>query len=172
MEEDPVRAYRRWQALEGEGRDEEADRAFETVFKTTLASLPVPPEFTAKTMTAVAAAAQRDLRRVRRVRRASLGAGVAGGAAAMYFGAGYILAGVSAVAVRLIDLLVVGVIYVVTVVQSGADVWSIAATLGRAMGALVMDPKVAVALVMMQGIAVAAFIALRRLLESDVEILK
>lgn len=172
MEDDPIRAYRRWQALEDEGREEEADRAFETVFKSTVAPPPVSPDFTGRTMTAIAAAAQRDARRARRIRKASMAAGVAGSAAAAYFGAGYVVTGVSALAVRLIDLLVVGVIYVVTIMQSGADVWSVAATLGRAMGALVADPKVAVALVMLQGIAVAAFIALRRLLESDVEILK
>ena len=170
--DDPLRAYRRWQALEEEGRDEEADRAFEAVFKSTVAPAPVSLEFTARTMTAIAAAAERDARRARRVRRASMLAGVASGIAAAYVGAGYVVAVVSAVAVRLIDLLVVGVIHVVTIVQSGADVWSVAATLGRAMGALVADPKVAIGLVMMQGIAVAAFIALRRLLESDVEILK
>ena len=82
--DDPLRAYRRWQALEEEGRDEEADRAFEAVFKSTVAPAPVSLEFTATTMTAIAAAAERDARRARRVRRASMLAAVASGIAAAY----------------------------------------------------------------------------------------
>lgn len=172
MNDDPVRAYQRWQAAEEGGRDEEADRAFEALFSASMPAVPVPADFETRTMHAVAAAAERDARRARHVRSAALVASVAGGAAAAYFGFGYALSVMSAVFVRLIDLVIVGVVYVVTVMQSGADAWSVAASLGRATAAAVADARVALALIVIQGVAIAAFMALRRLLHSDVEILK
>ena len=172
MDDDPIRSYRRWQALEEEGREDEADRAFDAVFKAGVSSLLPSSDFTAQTMAAVAAAAERDAARARRMRTAAFVAGTAGTAVAVYFGAGYAFSVLSTVLVRLIDLLIVGVVYVASVMQSGANVWSIAASLGRATAALAGDPRVAVALIMIQGVAIVAFVALRRLLHSDVEILK
>jgi hypothetical protein len=172
MDDDPIRSYRRWQALEDEGRDDEADRTFDAVFKAGIPNLAPSRDFTAQTMAAVAAAAERDTLRARRLRIVALMAGTAASVVAVYFGAGYAFTAMSAVLVRLIDLLIVGVVYVASVMQSGADVWSVAASIGRATAAVAGDPRVAVALIMIQGVAIAAFVALRRLLQSDVEILK
>lgn len=172
MDDDPIRACRRWLALEEAGRVDEADRAFEALFKDAAPSAAVSHAFTAATMAAVAAAAERDARRTRRVRSAALVCSVAGAAGAAYFGAGYVLGAVFAVFVRLIDLLIDGVVYVATAMQSGVDLWTVAGALGRATAAVVADPRVAVALVVLQGVAIAAFVALRRLLDSDGELLK
>lgn len=172
MDEDLLRSYRRWQALEDGGQDDQADRAFRTVFNAAVTPVPVSQAFTARTMAAIAAAAARDARRARRVRVAAAAGGIAGGTAAAYFAAGFVLSAVSAVFVGLLDLLIVGVVYVASAMQSGIDVWSVAASLGRAMAAVAADPRVAVGLVMIQGVAIAAFVALRRLLGSDVELLK
>jgi hypothetical protein len=46
------------------------------------------------------------------------------------------------------------------------------ASMGRAAGAFVSDPKVTIVLLALQGIAIAAFIVLQRLLGSDAEYLK
>ena len=172
MDDELIRAYRRWQALEEDGREDEADRAFEAVFQGSVSPVPVRREFAPLTMAAVAAAAARDAQRARRARQVSLVGGIAGGGAVTYFGAGYLLTGLSAVFVRFIDLTIVAVVYVASAMQSGADVWSLAASLGRATAALAGDARVAIALVMIQGVAIAAFVALRRLLDSDVELLK
>jgi hypothetical protein len=172
MDEDPIREYRRWQELEEAGRDEDADRAFEGVFKASATGVPVSHDFTARTMAAVAGAVEHDVRRARRVRRVALVSAIGSGAAAIYFGAGYALAAMSSVFVRLIDLLIVGVVYVVGAMQSGVDLWSLAVSVGRAAAAVAGDPRVAIALVMIQGVAIAAFVALRRLLDSDGELLK
>lgn len=172
MDEDPIREYRRWQALEEAGHEDEADRAFHALYKTAVEPLPVSPKFTAQTMAAVTAAAARDARHARRVRFGALVGGIAGGMAAVYFTAGYVLTAMSWVFVGLLDLSIVGVVYVAGAMQSGIDVWSIAASVGRATAALAADPRVAIGLVMMQGVAIAAFVALRRLLGSDVELLK
>ena len=172
MDDDSIRAYRRWHELEEAGREEDADRAFDALFKAAVAPVPVSRAFTADTMAAVSIAAARDVRRARRVRHAAIAGGVAGGAAATYFGASYVFAAVSAVFVRLIDVLVFGVLYLAAAMESGADMWSIAASLGRAMAAVASDPRVAVALVVIQAVAIAAFVALRRLLDSDLELSK
>jgi hypothetical protein len=172
MNDDPLRAYRRWQALEEDGHEDEADRAFEGLFKSTVQPLAPSRDFTARTMAAVGAAAVRDARHARRVRTGAVVGGVTGSVAAAYFAAGYVLTAVTSVFVGFIDLLVVAVVNGAGAMQSGIDLWSIAASLGGAAAALAGDPRVAVGLVMIQGIAIAAFIALRRLLGSDVELLK
>lgn len=172
MEDDPLRAYRRWQALEETGHEDEADLAFEGLFKTAVPPLAPSREFTARTMAAVADAATRDARRARRLRVGAAVGGVAGSAAATYFAAGYLLSALTSVFLGFIDLVIVAVVQTAGAMQSGIDIWSVAASLGRAAAAVVGDPRVAVGLVMIQGIAIAAFIALRRLLGSDVELLK
>ena len=172
MEDDPLRAYRRWQALEDAGQDEEADRAFEGLFKAAVPPVAPSPQFTSRAMAAVAAAAARDARRARHVRRGALVGGLVGSAAAVYFAAGYFLSALTSVFFGFIDLLVVAVVNTAGAMQSGIDMWSLAASLGRAAAALAGDPRVAVGLVMIQGVAIAAFIVLRRLLGSDVELLK
>ena len=172
MDDEQVRAYRRWQALEEDGRDEEADRAFHALFKGTVAPVPISHDFGAQTLAAVAAASERDGRRAQRARQAAVVAGVACGAAAIYFGAGYVSTGLSAAFLRLIDLMIVAVVSVASFMQSGADLWTVARSVGRAAAAMAGDARVAIALVVIQAVAVAAFVALRRLLDSDVELLK
>jgi hypothetical protein len=172
MDDDPLRAYRRWQTLEENGHDEDADRAFEGLFKVTVQPLAASPDFTSRAMAAVAAAAERDARRARRVRVATVVGGVSGSLAAAYFAAGYVMTALAAVFVGFIDLLVLAVVNGAAAMQSGMDMWSVAASVGRALAAVAGDPRVAIGLVMIQGVAIAAFIALRRLLGSDVELLK
>lgn len=172
MEDDPLRAYRRWQAFEETGHEDEADRAFEGLFKTTVQPLAPSREFTARTIAAVGDAAARDARRARRLRVAAVIGGLAGSAAATFFAAGYLLSALTSVFVGFIDLVIVAVVQIAGAMQSGIDVWSVAASLGRAAAAVAGDPRVAVGLVMIQGVAIAAFVALRRLLGSDVELLK
>lgn len=172
MDEDLLRSYRRWQALEDGGAEDEADRVFQSVFSAAAEPVSASRDFTVRTMAAVAAAAARDARRARRVRVAAVAGGIAGGTAAAYFAAGLVLSAVSAIVVGLLDLLVVGVVHVASAVQSGIDVWSVAASVGSAVASMATDARVAVALVMIQGVAIVAFVALRRLLGSDVELLK
>lgn len=172
MDDDPLRAYRRWQTLEENGHDEEADRAFEGLFNAAVPPLAVSPDFTSRAMAAVAAAAERDARRARRVRVGAVAGGVSGSVAVAYFAAGYVMTALAAVFVGFIDLLVVAVVNGAAAMQSGMDMWSVAASVGRAVAAIAGDPRVAIGLVMIQGVAIAAFVALRRLLGSDVELLK
>ena len=105
MDDEPLRAYRRWQALEEGGQDEDADRVFEGLFKATVQPVAPSRDFTARTLAAVTAAAERDARRARRVRVGALVGGGASSAAAAYFAAGYVLSALTSVFVGFIDLL-------------------------------------------------------------------
>ena len=172
MEDDPLRTYRRWQAFEDAGQEDEADRAFEGLFKATIEPVMPARDFTVRAMAAVAAASERDARRARRVKLGALSAGLVGSAAGVYFAAGYVLTAATSALVGFLDLLIVTVVAVAGAVQSGFDMWSVAASVGRALAGVAGDPRVAVGLVMIQGVAIAAFVALRRLLGSDAELLK
>src|SRR6185503_1878491 len=81
----------RWYAADEDGRDEDADRAFRTVFQAVVDDPPVPVDFTARTLAAIATAAAQDARRARRTRRVLVAGSVVGGAAGAYFGAGWVL---------------------------------------------------------------------------------
>ena len=79
--------YRRWLAAETDGRDDDADEAFEAMFRSVDLNEPAPLSFTARTMTAVATAAAVDARRARQARLAITSGSVVAGAAAVYAGA-------------------------------------------------------------------------------------
>jgi hypothetical protein len=55
--------------------------------------------------------------------------------------------------------------------SSGPDLsaWSVLNSLGRAAAAFVLDPKVTIVMLTIQGIAITALVVLRRLLGSDRE---
>jgi hypothetical protein len=169
---DPDRSYRRWQAAEAEGRDDEADAEFKVVFGSAVSQPAVGASFTARTMEGIAAAAASEARRSRRVRVAVIVAGLAGGVAAAYFGAGLLVAVVSTGATRGFDLLISMVVRMAGAAQTGADIWSVLSGMGRAAVAVAADPTVTMMLFALQGIAVAALIALQRLLGADEESLK
>jgi hypothetical protein len=171
MTVDPTRSYRRWQAAEADGRDDEADAEFAVVFGT----VPQPgvgASFTARTMEAVAAAAAKEARRARQTRIATLVTGLIGGIAAVYFGAGLLVSLVSTVMTRGFDLLIGAVVRMAGAAQTGADLWSVVTSMGRAAVAFAADPTVTMMLFALQGIAVAALIVLQRLLGTDEESLK
>src|SRR5688500_16981355 len=67
MTTDPDRLYRRWQAAETEGREDDADGEFAALFNATAQPQGVGAAFAARTMEAVAAAGAREARRARRL---------------------------------------------------------------------------------------------------------
>src|SRR5437868_220027 len=98
--------YRRWRAAEDSERDDDADVAFRTVFQGAMPEQPVSPEFTARTMSAVAVAAAHDRRRARRLRAAVLtGSGIAA-TTAVYFGTGWAISVAAAALVGVINMLI------------------------------------------------------------------
>jgi hypothetical protein len=123
-------------------------------------------------MEAVAAVAAKEARRARQTRAATLAVGLGGGLAAAYFGASLLITFVSTVATRGFDFLIGAVVRMAGAAQTGADVWSVVASMGRAAFAFAADPTVTMMLFALQGIAVAALIALHRLLGTDEESLK
>ena len=171
MTVDPTRSYRRWQAAEADGRDDEADAEFAVVFGT-VPQAGVGPAFTARTMEAVAAAAATEARRARQTRVATLVTGLIGGIAGVYFGAGLLVSLVSTVMTRGFDLLIGTVVRMAGAAQTGADLWSVVTGMGRAAVSFAADPTVTMMLFALQGIAVAALIVLQRLLGTDEESLK
>jgi NAD(P)-dependent dehydrogenase (short-subunit alcohol dehydrogenase family) len=64
MDEELNRQYRRWRTLDETGRDDDADAAFAGLVRGTLPQQPVSSEFTARTMQAVVAAAEREFGKV------------------------------------------------------------------------------------------------------------
>ena len=165
-------SYRRWQRSESEGRDDDADAEFRDVFAAAMPSVGVSAAFTARTMAAVSEAAVREARRSRWVRAASIAAGLVGSVGAAYFGAGFVVSVASAIVAGAFDLLIGGVVGMAGAAQTGAGVWSVLAHVGRAVGAAASDPTVTMTLFALQGIAVAALLALQRLLGTDEESLK
>jgi hypothetical protein len=172
MTDDPTRHFRRWREADETGRDEEADAACRAMFNTIVRGSAVSPDFMARTLTSIAAATAADAARVRRTRRATIAGGVAAAGVAVYVGGGWFLSVLSAGMVGVINLLVGATVRVAAGLQAGVDVWAILASLGRAAAAIVSDPAVTIAIVGMQGVAMAALIALQRLLGSDRESLK
>jgi hypothetical protein len=162
-------SYRQWRAAEERERDDDADWAFRTVFQTAIPEQPVSPEFTTRTMTAVAAAAAGDARRARRVRAGVLAGTAVATTAGVYFGAGWAMSLASATFVGLLNMLIVAALRGAAGVQTGAGVWSTLSSLGRAAAALVADPNVTVAMIAISAVAIAALLALQRLLGSDGE---
>jgi hypothetical protein len=166
---EPSDSYARWRAAEESERDDDADRAFLTVFHTAMRQQPLSPEYTTRTMTAVAAVAAGDARRARRVRAGVLTATVVATIPAVYFGTGWVIAATSAAFIGMLNLLIAAAIRGAIAFQTGAGVWSVLATLGRAAAAVAADPKVTVAMITISVVAIAALLALQRLLGSDRE---
>jgi hypothetical protein len=167
VDEQLFHRYRQWQDADGTGRDDEADAACEAVFRTVRQEPRVPAAFTARTVAAVAAATARDARQEQRTRRTILGVSVAAGAAGLYAGGGWALSAASTLLVTMLEVIVGTVVRTAVALQSGTDVWTVLANLGRAVAAFVADPSITVAIFAMQGLAMAALVALRRLLDPD-----
>ena len=167
-----TRRYRRWRDAEAGGRQDEADAACRAVFDDVRQDPVLPFDFTARTLAAVAEATARDRRRARQTRRTAATAGIAGAGLAVYAGGPWALGVFSTLLVHAIDLLVRLTVSLANGMEAGTDLWGVLASLGRALAAFVANPAVTVAIFAMQGIAMAALLALHRLLGSDRESLK
>jgi len=162
-------SYGRWRAAEESERDDDADWAFRTVFQTAMPEQPVSPQFTTRTMTAVAAAAAGDARRARRVRAGVVTGTAVGTAAAVYVGAGWAISLASAAFIGLLNMMIATAVGGAAAVQTDAGVLGMLASLGLVATALAADPHVTFALIVISAVAIAALLALQRLLGSDGE---
>ena len=169
VDEELTRNVHRWLEADIEGQDDEADSACRAVFAEAVSEPAVPLTFAARTMEAIGTATAQDARRARLMRRAMLGGGALSGVAAAYFGGAWAIATLSAIIIRSLDLLLGATVRVASSVQAGADAWTVLSSIGRAVGAFVSDPTVTVAMLTMQGLAIAALFALQRLLGTDTE---
>jgi hypothetical protein len=172
MDEDLIRTLRRWRDADEAGDDDEADAACRTLFATGLTERPIALDFPARAMEAIDAARVADDRRARRSRRAMLAGGLLGGSAAAYYGSGWAIALASSLVVGFLDLFIGATVRLATGVHSGADAWGVVSGLGRAFAAFISDPTVTIAMLAMQIVAVAALIALQRLLGTQTESFK
>jgi hypothetical protein len=166
MYEDLNHRYRQWRAADEEGRDQDADAAFGIVFDA-VPEQPVSAAFAAATMARIAEVAAHEARAAKRLRRGVVAGGIAAAAVSAYFGAGLLVSALSAIFGTLFDLFVALTVRTADGVQTGAGVWNVLASLGRALGAFVADPAVTFALIAIQGIAIAALVTLQRLLGSE-----
>jgi hypothetical protein len=164
---DAQRQYQRWLEAELEGRDDDAEALFGTVFKGAVPPASASAAFTAKTMAAVGEAVAHDARRARRRKRVVIPAASAAAVTLAYLSSGMVLSAFSALIVNALDLLIGAVVYVATTTSSGGDAWSLAGSLGKATAALLTNPSVTTTILALQGMAVAALIALQRLLRSE-----
>ena len=169
MDDELTRNVHRWLEADVEGQDDEADSACRAVFVEAVSEPGVPLTFAARTMEAIGTATAEDARRARLMRRSMLSGGALGGVAAAYFGGAWAIATLSAIIIRSLDLLLGATVRVASSVQAGADAWTVLSSIGRAVGAFVSDPTVTVAMLAMQGLAIAALFALQRLLGTDTE---
>jgi hypothetical protein len=172
MDEELIRDVRKWLDADLASQDEDADAACRTVFAETSADPVVPLDFAARTMEAIGVAAARDALAARRMRRALVGGSVAGGLASLYLFGGWAISEISDIAVALLNLLVGATVRIAGGVQAGADIWTVLSGMGHAVAAFVSDPTVTIAMLAMQGIAIAALFALQRLLGTDTESFK
>jgi hypothetical protein len=162
-------SYPRWRAAEADDREDDADEAFRAVFQSAIEEQLVSLEFTARTMTAIAGAAALDARRARHGRAAVLTGSIVAMAAALYVGAGWVISLVSAVFLGLLNLLVAAVVRTAEAFQTGAGVWGVLSSLGQATAAVASDSSVTFAMIAISAVAIAALVALQRLLGSDEE---
>jgi len=169
MDDRLTRLYSRWRAADDADRDEDADEAFRALTEEVIPEQIASPQFTERTMIAIADATAAAARRVRWLRRVVVCAAVA-----VVIGAGV----AAPFAVSLISNVLVaalnGIVAVIVWVAAGPDLnlWSVLSSLGRASAAFIANPTVTIAMLAIQGIAIAALVALRRLLEADREFLK
>ena len=169
---DATEQYRRWLEADEQGEDDEADAAFTRLFDTCVPA-PLPSvRFTETTMAAVAEARAVDAVRSRRLRRVLLWSGAPIGAAALYFGAGAALSALSNGVVASLNLLVAAVVWFANGYDTRSTVWTLLTGLGRAALALAADPRVTVAMLVFQAVAVVALAVLHRLLGPEREWLK
>jgi hypothetical protein len=169
IDDELVRGYHRWRAMEDQGRDEEADAAFGAVFQGGSTERPVSLGFAARTMAAVAASAEQDARRARRTRKVLVPMGAVAAASLLWVGGGFIVSAMATAAMWAVDLLIVSIVGVARNAETGVDLWSVARSLGRAAAAFMSSPAVTVSIIAIQGVAMVALIALQRLLGSDGE---
>ena len=172
MHEDLSATYRRWREADAQNANDDADAAFKAVFQAcTPAPLP-SAGFTARTMARIAAGTATDARRARGLRRALLWSGLPAGAAAVYFLSGTLLALLSNAFVASLNLLVSIVVWSASGPDVRSGLWSVLTAMGRAAAAFVADPRVTIAMLVFQVVAVAALTALHRLLGPEREWLK
>jgi hypothetical protein len=172
MDDDLKRLYGRWREADESGREQDAERACRAFFDSAGRDPRVSTDFTARTRAAIAAAGARDRERARRTQQLTLLGGTAAAVLALVFGGSWALAALSRVLLGSIDLLVGLSVRIATSIHAGTDLWSIVASVGRALAAFVADPAVTAAILAMQGVAMVALLALHRLLGSDRETLK
>ena len=165
---DALDNYRRWAAADASERDDDADAALQGLQAVESETL-VSPEFTTRTMTAIADAAARDARHARRARVAVLSGTAVATAAALHSGAGWAFPDAFAAFLGLLNLLVAAVVRTAEAFQSGAGVWGVLLSLGRATSVLAADSSVTFAMIAISAVAIAALVALQRLLGSDEE---
>lgn len=188
MREDLTLNYRRWLDADQPGADldadragdddraglleDEADAAFAALYEACV-SAPLPSaEFTSGTMTAIAAATAADAHRAKVVRKALIWSGIPAGLALAYFGAGPLFSVLSSAFVAGLNLLVAVVVWFANGPDARSSLWSVMTGIGRAAAAFVADPRVTIAIVVFQVVAVAALAALHRLLGPEREWLK
>jgi hypothetical protein len=169
MNDQQSRDWRRWVEAEQAGEDDAADAVFAGVFRASAGADLPSAQFTATAMARVAEAAARDARRARRIRAIGWPVAIVAAVLIVYTTAGLMMSAFSAIVIGALDLLVGVVVKVASTTATGGDVWTIAASLGRATAAVLASPSVTTTILALQGIAVAALIALQRLLRSDRE---
>jgi len=169
MDDELTSRWRQWADLEGSGREAEADEAFGEVWRAAAPEVPAPPAFTGRAMQAIAAEAVRQAEGTARLRRAGAAAAAMVLAAAAWFGAGYAAGAVRTMFLALFNLSIGAVVKTAAGVQAGTDLWSLLGSMGHAASAFVADPRVTFVLLVLQGLALAALVALQRLLGSDGE---
>lgn len=169
MNDELSQHYRRWSEAEEMGREDAADAAFADVFRSSVRERAVAPDFVARTMAAVAQTAELDARRAHRIRNVLVPAAIVTALVGGYFSLGLIGSLLSAAVVGLLDLIGAAAVGAVDAVQTGAGIWVVFKALGRAAGSFITSPSVTATLLAAQIIAIAALIALQRLLGSDRE---
>jgi hypothetical protein len=169
--DDLTRDYERWRFAEEHGEDDAADAAFRAVFDASISS-PLPSrEFATRTMAAIADASAIDARRARAGRAMLIWGGLAASVVAVYFGAGALLSVLSSAVVGALNLVISTVVWFANGGSARSSIWAVLTGIGRAAGVFVSDPRVTMALLACQAVAIGALVALHRLL-GDRELLK
>jgi hypothetical protein len=120
-------------------------------------------------MDAVADAIGADARRVKWMRKTLILGGVFG-LIATCIAAPFALSFISTALVAGLNGIIAAIVWVAT--GPDLNLWSVISSLGRASAAFIADPTVTITMLAIQGIAIAALVALRRLLGSDREFLE
>ncbi|MEO7273814.1 MAG: hypothetical protein ABIX28_03360 [Vicinamibacterales bacterium] len=172
MRDDVNAQYRRWLDADEQGNDDEADASFERLFDACVPT-PLPSvRFTETTMAAVASASLADAKRARRLRQVLLWSGGPLAAVSLYFGAGAAVWALSTGLVAGLNFLVAAVVWFANGHDVRSSLWTMLTGLGRAALAFAADPRVTIAILVFQAVAVAALAALHRLLGPEREWLK